>query len=46
MKAIAKFEKVSREQFNKDFLKNVTYKCDYDVYENVKLPVRSSTLRT
>ena len=43
MKAIAKFEKVSREQFNKDFLKNVTYKCDYDVYENVKLPVRSST---
>lgn len=43
MKAIAKFEKVSREQFNKDFLKNVPYKCDYDVYENIKLPVRSST---
>lgn len=43
MKAIAKFEKVSREQFNKDFLKNVPYKCEYDVFEKVKLPVRSST---
>lgn len=49
MKKVAKFEKVSFEQFKKDFLSsNITSKVEWsdeelrEVYDNIKLPMRAS----
>lgn len=44
MKRIAKFEKVSYEQYKESLLENENLKEEYirDVYENIKLPVRAT----
>ncbi len=44
MKRIAKFEKVSFEQFKKDFQKNFNVNDEEvkEIYDNIKLPVRAT----
>ncbi len=44
MKKIAEFEKVSREQFKKDWLENFPDTADVDlIYDSVKLPQRATS---